>query len=90
MKTIHRRVAENAEEKCFSRSGDADLQKRLRLAGSFSNTVLCPKGCEAFGLSASQRQDKMYLFSVNSASRMTLSEAEGEWAVKQNTIRDRI
>jgi len=90
MKMIHRRGAENAERKFFFRSGDADLKKRLRLAGSFSNPVLCPKGCEAFVLSASQRQDKIYLFSADAASRMTLSEVEGEWAVKQNIIHDRI
>ena len=74
MKIIHRRDAENAEEKCFSRSGDADLQKRLRLTGTYSNTKLCPKGCEAFGLSASQRQDKIVTLSVLSDSAVNYYE----------------
>jgi len=75
-KLIHRRAAENAERKSFSRSGDADLEKKLRLAGSFSkpNPVLCPKGCSIW-LSAISAENQMYLNSVNSASRM--SEANG-------------
>ncbi len=62
---IHRRAAENAERKSFFRSGDTDLKKRLRLAGSFFNREFytLPEGLLSFclvGVSAT-RQNVAFL-----------------------------